>query len=60
MNSQEISVNALIRALDKRIEFHRTNTNDPYNLGNAAILILEDVKSAIKESTVTISTNMDT
>jgi hypothetical protein len=33
------------RNLDVAIEFHRTNTNDPHNVGNAAVLVLSEVRA---------------
>ncbi len=39
-----------IDALDARIDYHRSNTYDPYNIGNAAILILTEVREAFRES----------
>lgn len=30
--------------LDQAIEFHRNNRNDPHGLGNAAVLILSEVR----------------
>jgi hypothetical protein len=39
-----------VKALQDRIEWHRNNTYDPYNIGNAAILILSEVKAAFVES----------
>src|SRR4051812_43481236 len=36
----------LIGSLEKRIEFHRSNTNDPHNVGNAVVTALEEIKGA--------------
>ena len=30
--------------LDRSIEFHRQNQNDPHGVGNAAVLILSEVR----------------
>jgi len=38
------------KAYDRRIEFHRTNQNDPHGIGNAVICSLEESKSALLES----------
>jgi len=35
-----------ITNLNKAIEFHRTNKNDPYNIGNSAIVALSETRDA--------------
>lgn len=35
-------------ALDRAIEFHRTNTNDPHNIGNAVMVAITEVRDAFK------------
>lgn len=35
-------------ALDRAIEFHRTNTNDPHNIGTAVMTALTEVRDAFK------------
>ncbi len=37
-----------IQALDRAIKFHRNNTSDPYNVGNAVIVSLQEVRDAFK------------
>lgn len=39
---------AFLGALDRAIEFHRTNTNDPHNVGNAVVAALTEVRDAFK------------
>ena len=39
---------AFIYALDRAIRFHRTNTNDPHNVGNAVMVALAEVRDAFK------------
>lgn len=37
-----------IGALDRAIEFHRTNANDPHNVGNAVMVAIAEVRDAFK------------
>ena len=37
--------------LDKAIAFHRNNTNDPHNIGNAVICALTEVREALSWGT---------
>lgn len=39
---------AFIGALDRAIDFHRNNRNDPHNVGNAVIAALSEVRDAFK------------
>ncbi len=39
---------AFIHALNRAIEFHRTNTNDPHNIGNAVIAALIEVRDCFR------------
>lgn len=39
-----------IQKLDKAIEFHRTNQNDPYGLAPAVMCALTEVREALAES----------
>lgn len=39
----------LIKKLENKIEFHRTNTNDPYGIGTAVMVALTEVCDSIKE-----------
>jgi hypothetical protein len=35
-----------IEELDKKIEFHRTNQNDPHSIGTAVMVALTEVRDA--------------
>lgn len=39
---------AFLYALERSIEFHRTNTNDPHNIGTAVMVALTEVRDAFK------------
>ena len=39
---------AFVGALDRAIEFHRTNTNDPHNVGAAVMVALTEMRDAFK------------
>lgn len=39
-----------IANLDKAIGFHRSNQNDPHNIGNAAILCLTETRNAFAKA----------
>jgi hypothetical protein len=39
---------AFVGALDRAIDFHRTNTNDPQNIGTAVMAALIEVRDAFK------------
>lgn len=42
------SQRVLLGALDRAIEFHRTNAKDPHNVGNAVMVALAEVRDAFK------------
>jgi hypothetical protein len=46
----EVQVNqlAFLGAIDRAIEFHRTNTNDPHNVGTAVMVALSEVRDCFK------------
>lgn len=39
---------AFVGALDRAIEFHRNNTNDPHNIGTAVMVAITEVRDAFK------------
>jgi hypothetical protein len=39
-----------IAALEKAIEFHRSNQNDPHEIGNAVMVVLIEVRDAYKKA----------
>lgn len=39
-----------IAALDRAINFHAENTNDPHNIGSAVICALNEVKEAFRSA----------
>jgi hypothetical protein len=39
---------AFIAALNRAIEFHRTNQNDPHNIGVAVMVTLTEVRDAMR------------
>jgi hypothetical protein len=39
---------AFLFAMDRAIEFHRTNTNDPHNVGTAVMVALTEVRDCFK------------
>ena len=43
-------VEKLIKNLEKRIEFHRKNQNDPHGIGNAVLAVLYEIVDSLKES----------
>jgi hypothetical protein len=42
-----MNIQILLAELDKRIKFHHENQNDPHNVGNAASLVLHEMRDAI-------------
>lgn len=44
-------MDAIDQEIQKRIDWHRSNTYDPYNISMAIIGALEEVRSAIKDAT---------
>jgi hypothetical protein len=41
---------SFLAGLDRAIEFHRTNQNDPYGIGNAVMVALKEVKKAYSDA----------
>lgn len=39
---------AFVGALERAITFHRTNTNDPHNVGTAVMVALTEVRDCFK------------
>lgn len=39
-----------VHALDKAIDFHRTNQNDPYGISNAVICALTETREAFAQT----------
>lgn len=46
---------AFLAELDKAIEFHRTNTNDPYGIAVAVMAALAEVRDAFKAAYISHS-----
>lgn len=42
------NMECVLDALNRSVEFHRTNQNDPYNIGTAVMVAVSEVRDAFK------------